>query len=180
MKRNLFLAFVIVTLFTAVAGAQTSSNGTLALTGDVQGSITMSFHQHTDGGFTLTSGDGTGVAGTSLSTVSMYGTPTGIVAGTNFVKTNQADGFTLTGPVDVQVDKANISSAGFNLSAQMLSADSCEWNLNSNALSSSSPTQVVTGGSYALRTPLTLAVKIPSSMSAAAVTNTINFTVTAQ
>ena len=180
MKRLLLPMTMIVTLFTAVAGAQTTNNGSLALTGEVQGSITMSFHQHTDGGFTLNSGDGTGTAAASLSTVSMYGTADGIVAGTNFVKSSQANGFTLTGPVDIQVDKANVTSDGFNLTAQLQTADSSEWTLAGTSLSSSSPASVVTGGTYAVRTPLTLAVKFPSSMNAAAVTNTINFVVTAQ
>lgn len=180
MKKTLTLMAAIVMLFTAVAGADTLNNGSLALTGQVDGSIVLSFHQHTSGGITLNSGDGTAVAGASLSTVSMYGTTDGIVAGTNFVKSSQSDGFTLTGPFDVQVDKANITSGGYTLTAQLASSDNSQWTLGGTPLTSGSPATVVTEGTYAVRTPLTLAVKFPSSMNAGSVSNTINFVATAQ
>ena len=178
--KKVFTTLAVVTLFTAAAGAQTSNNGSLALSGEVEGSIVLSFHQHTSGGITLNSGDGTAAAGSALSTVSMYGTSDGIVSGTNFVKSSQSDGFTLTGPFDVQVDKANVTSSSYSLTAQLSTSDSSQWTLAGNTLSASSPVTVVTSGVYAVRTPLTLAVKFPSSMNAGAVSNTINFIVTAQ
>ncbi|QOY86570.1 hypothetical protein [Paludibaculum fermentans] len=180
MKKTLAMAATIVMMLTATAGAQTANTGSLALTGQVDGSIILSFHQNTSGGFTLTSGDGTAAAGANLSTVSMYGTATGIVAGSNFVKTNQVDGFTLSGPMDVQVDKANITSSGYTLSAQLTSSDSSEWSLGGASLNSTSPVVVVSEGSYAARTPLTLSVKFPTSMNSGSVSNTINFVATAQ
>jgi hypothetical protein len=180
MKQTLTITAAIVMLLTGVAGAQTANNGSLALTGQVDGSIVLSFHQNTSGGITLTAGDGSAAAGASLSTVSMYGTSNGIVAGTNFTKTNQSDGFTLSGPFDVQVDKANITSGSYTLTAQLQNSDSSQWTLGGTLLSSSSPATVVSEGTYAVRTPLTLSVKFPSSMNAGSVSNTINFVATAQ
>ncbi|MGJ5815260.1 hypothetical protein [Paludibaculum fermentans] len=180
MKKTLAMAATIVMMLTATAGAQTTNNGSLALTGQVDGSIVLSFHQNTSGGFTLSSGDGTAAAGASLSTVSMYGTGEGPVAGSNFVKSNQSDGFTLSGPMDVQVDKANITSSGYTLTAQLASSDSSEWTLGGASLNSTNPVMVVSNGTYATRTPLSLSVKFPSSMNSGSVSNTINFVATAQ
>jgi hypothetical protein len=118
-----------------VANAQTVNNGgSLALTGTVEGSILFIFHQDNSGGVTINTGDGTSAAAASLSTVSMFGTADGIVGGTNFTKTKVSGGFTLSGTYKVEVDKANVTSTGFNLGAQMQGSDGITWSVEGSAL----------------------------------------------
>ena len=180
MKNKLVLTAAMVLVFGAVARASGPSpaNGTLALTGEVDASVVLAFHQDTSGGITLNAGDGTAIATSSLSTLSMYGTANGIVAGTNFTKSNQADGFTLTGVFDYQVDKANVSSSTFTVTATLQTADTLQWTLNSASVVNGSPTQLTNNGTYGTRYPTTLAVKIPKTEAAGSKSNTIVFTVT--
>src|SRR5689334_13832584 len=102
MKQNLVLSAAILLSFGVFANAETGTSGTLVLSGQVDASVTLTFHQHiAGGGFTIQAGDGSGAASASLSTVSMYGTPDGVVGGTNFTKATQANSFSLAGTFDV-------------------------------------------------------------------------------
>lgn len=180
MKRiQIFIAAMALS-FAAVAKASgPGANGTLALTGEVDASLVLEFHQNIQGtGFTINTGDGTAIAGASLSTVSKYGTADGVIDETNFTKTTQTDGFTLTGKFDYQVNKANLASPDFKLTASLQSADNLQWTLNGSSLTQGSETQLTGGGLYATRYHATLAVKVPNSASAGSKSNTIVFTVT--
>ena len=179
MNRTIILGAAMALSFAAIAGAAgQGANGTLALTGEVDASLILTFHQNTSNGITINTGDGTATATSSLSTVSMYGTADGVVAGTNFTKTKQADGFTLTGVFDYQVDKANVNSSNFTLTASLQASDNLQWTLNGSGVTNGSQTQLTTNGLYATRYPTTLAVKVPSSEAAGSKSNTIVFTVT--
>jgi hypothetical protein len=180
MKKTL-ISLSAIALFAAAANAQgTTGGGTLQLSGTLQPSIILLFHQNPSNGIQITSGDGSSAAAASLSTVAMYGTANGLLAGTNFTKTQQTDGFTLTGTFNVEVDAANVGeSAGYTLTAQLQSLDAAQWSLNGSSVTSSAPLTVTSTGTYATQTPTTLAVKFPASIASGAVGNTINFSATA-
>src|SRR5271166_5960669 len=109
MRNKLLLSAATCFLAAGVANAQTTGAGTLALNGTVQASMAVQFHQNTSNGIQMTSGDGSSAAVASLSTVVMYSTPNGLMSGTNFTKTQQSNGFTLTGVFNVLVNVANIT-----------------------------------------------------------------------
>lgn len=179
MKKKQILIAAMALSFAAVANASgQGANGTLSLTGEVDASLVLAFHQDTSGGITINNGDGTATAASSLSTVSMYGTANGVVAGTNFTKTTQSDGFTLTGIFDYQVDKANVTSSNFTLTATLQNSDNLQWTLNGSGLANGSQTTVTSNGLYTVRYPVTLAVKVPNTETAGSKSNTIVFTVT--
>ena len=177
MKKNRILAAAVVLVLGAAAHATSPANGSLAVTGKVDASVSLTFHQDTNGGFNITSGDGSSIAGASLSTVSMYGTADGLISGANFTKTTQSDGFTLTGKFDYQVDKANLGSTDFTLTATMQAADNLQWTLNGSSVANGSQLQLTNSGIYTTRYPTTLAVKVPNSQAAGSINNTIVFTV---
>jgi hypothetical protein len=181
MKKGIILAAAMVLGFDAAARADSlTSGGTLQLSGEVDASIVMKFHQHiSGGGFSITDGDGTSAATTDMTTTSMYSTPDGPIADANFTKTTQSDGYTLTGTFDYQVDVANQTTSNFTLTANLQSSDSATWKLGTNTIVNGSDTTLTSIGTYALRTPVTLSVKFPKTMAAGAVGNTINFKLTA-
>ena len=180
MKKNSVLIAAMVLSCAAVASASgLAANGSLALTGEVDGSLVLAFHQNVQGtGFTINTGDGTATAGASLATVSKYGTADGVIDESNFTKTTQSDGFTLTGKFDYQVDKANITSSNYTLAASLQNSDTLQWTLDGASLTHGSQTQMTGTGLYATRYHTTLAVKIPNSETAGSKSNTIVFTVT--
>lgn len=178
MKKISILAAATVLLAGTAAYAANPATGTLSVTGAVNASLIFTFHQDTSGGFNIMTGDGTAIASASLATVSMYGTADGLVSGSNFTKTTQSDGFTLTGKFDYQVDKANITSSDFTLTATMQSVDNLQWTLNGASVVNGSQTQLTGAGLYTTRYPTTLAVKVPNTETAGSKSNTIVFTVT--
>ena len=180
MINKLLFAACALLLVGAVANAQTTAGGTLLLSGTLQPSIILQFHQNPSNGIQITGGDGTSAATASLSTVAMYGTPNGLQGSTNFTKTQQSDGFTLTGTFNVEVNAANVGeSAGYTLTAQLSTVDAAQWSLNGSTVTNSSPLTVTATGTYGVQTPTTLAVKFPATMLSGGVGNTINFSATA-
>jgi hypothetical protein len=182
MKKSSVLRAAMVLAFGAAANAAGPSNGgTLAVSGEVDASIAMIFHQHTlGGGISLDTGDGSGTATSSLTAVSMYGTADGqIQTGGNWTKSTQSDGFTLTGVVDVQVFKANSASSNYTLDATLQTADNLTWKINGASLVNGSQTQLTTLGAYGgTRFATTIAIKVPNTEGSGSKSNTVLFTVT--
>lgn len=180
MRNTLILAAAGILCLGTVANAQVvNAGGSLALTGTVEGSILLTFHQNTSGGITL-GGDGTSSASAALTTVSMYGTPDGVfAAGANFVKSSTPGaGFTMSGTYNVKVDQANTSSASYNLQAALNSSDAnYGWAVNGQTLSTIAAT-VSTGQTYGSQTLQTLVIDVPVTSAAAAVNNSIIYSVT--
>src|SRR5579863_11822 len=117
--KNRFLLASILSAFalTGVASAQTGS-GTLGVSADVAGSISLTFV--TDGSGMAVTGTGTSTASLPFGTISMFGgsVPTGVtktVTGTT--------SFTLSTPFDVRVDLANSASTTYTLTATLAEAD---------------------------------------------------------
>jgi hypothetical protein len=123
-----------------VANAQVTSGGTLGVTANIEGSINLTFLTAT-GGFAVT-GTGTATASLPFGNVQMYG---GTVP-TNVVRTlTGTTSFTLTTPVNVEVDLANSTSATFGVLVNLTTADSVNtWKFNAIAVTDAGVTPQVT------------------------------------
>src|SRR5580698_8604748 len=113
-----------------VANAQTTSGGTMGVTAHIQGSINLIFSTAT-GGFAVT-GTGTATASLPFGSVQMYG---GTVP-TNVTRTlTGKTAFTLTTPVNVEVDLANSTSATYGVLVNLTTTDAVNsWTFNSIAV----------------------------------------------
>jgi hypothetical protein len=159
--------------FGAPATSATSTTGTVAVTATTSGSISMTFV--TDGAGITLGNSGTSAATIAFGTVQAYGgtVPSGVTKTVN-APTN----WSLSTPFDVEVDLANQTSSNYTLTAALQSSDATNtWQLGSSTLSTTPATLTATGayGSAAY----TLTLTIPFSAAGGAISNTINFTATA-
>src|ERR1043165_575635 len=130
MKKMFGVSVAVAMLaFASVASAATSS-GTLTVTGTVESSISLTVESA--GG--TTSGTGTAAATSALGSISKYGS-----APTGFTLARGASNWTISSTVGVQVDKANLTSTDYTLTAQLGSAPASgvTWKLNGSTLSDS-------------------------------------------
>jgi hypothetical protein len=158
-----------------VANAQTTSGGTMGVTADIQGSINLIFSTAT-GGFAVT-GTGTATASLPFGSVQMYG---GTVP-TNVTRTlTGITSFTLSTPINVEVDLANQTSANYKLLATLNAADTVNtWTFNTVAVTAAGIVPQITAGSYGSAAPFVFAVTIPASNTSGSLSNSLNFTATA-
>ena len=176
MKNKLVLMTVISAFgFAGVANAQVQSTGNLGVTANIEGSINLLFSTATSG-FAVT-GTGTATASLPFGNVQMYGgTPP-----TNVIRTlTGKTAFTLTTPVNVEVDLANSTSTSFGVLVNLTSADAVNtWSFNSIAVTDIGAVQQVTLATYGAATPYNLAVTIPANNNSGSLTNTLIFLATA-
>ena len=112
MKKVAVAVAVLTLAFASVASADTAS-GTLTVTGTVESSINLTIESA--GG--TTSGTGTAAATSALGSISKYS-----AAPTGFTLARGASDWTLSSTVGVKVDKANLTSTDYTLTAQLGSA----------------------------------------------------------
>ena len=165
-----FVLAATVMMFATVASAATSS-GTLTVTGTVESSINLTIESA--GG--TTSGTGTAAVTSDLGTISKYGS-----APTGFTLAGGASDWTLSSTVGVKVEKANLTSTDYTLTAQLGSAPASGvvWKLNGSTLSDSAATTLTSTGTYASTGSYSWDVVIADSAAAAAIDNSIDFTAT--
>ena len=170
MKKYLVLATIIGLGITGGASAATSS-ATLTVTGTIESSISMTIESA--GG--TTSGTGTAAATSDLGNISKYGS-----APTGFTLARGASNWTLSSTVGVQVDKANLTSTDYTLTAQLGSAPASgvTWKLNGSTLSDSAATTLTSTGTYGSAGSYSWDIVVADSAAAAAIDNAINFTAT--
>jgi hypothetical protein len=176
MKNKLVLMTVISAFGLAgLANAQVTSTGNLGVTANIEGSINLLFSTAT-GGFAVT-GTGTATASLPFGNVQMYG---GTVP-TNVVRTlTGKTAFTLTTPVNVEVDLANSTSATFGVLVNLNAADAVNtWAFNTVAVTDIGAVQQVTLATYQTATPYNLAVTIPANNTSGSLANTLIFLATA-
>jgi hypothetical protein len=168
--KNLAIAAAATLLFATVASADTSA-GTLTVTGTVASSINLTIESA--GG--TTSGTGTASATSDLGSISKYSS-----APTGFTLARGASDWTLSSTIGVKVDKANLTSTDYSLTAQLGSAPASgiDWKLNGSTLSDSAATTLTSTGTYASTGSYSWDVVVADSAAAAAIDNTINFTAT--
>jgi hypothetical protein len=88
--------------------------------------------------------------------------------------------FTLSTPIDVEVDLANQASDSYKLLGILAAADAVNtWTFNAVAVTAGGLVPQVTAGTYGTAAAYVLAVTIPASNTTGTLSNTINFTATA-
>lgn len=167
------IAAAMVMLMPSFACAQTA-NGTLTVTATVQGSINLVFNSDA-AGVALT-GSGTNAATLAFGNVSAYGA---LSAGVTRVV--NANSFTVSSAVDVNVSKTNSASANYTLTAQLGSADAVNtWQVGGITVTNASAATVTATGGYASNNNHPVAITIPfTTASGTNINNTINYTATA-
>ncbi len=170
MKLVSLATLVAVMMFTPSSFAATSS-GTLTVTATVESSLTLVVQSA--GG--TTSGTGTSAATSALGNISKYGS-----APTGFTLARGASNWTLSSTIGIQVDKANLTSTDYTLTAQLGSAPASgvTWKLNGSTLSDSAATTLTSTGTYGSTASYSWDIVVADSAAAAAIDNAIDFTAT--
>jgi len=168
--KNLAIAAALTLAFATVASAATSS-GTLTVTGTVESSINLTIESA--GG--TTSGTGTAAVTSALGSISKYS-----AAPTGFTLARGATDWTLSSTIGVKVDKANLTSTDYTLTAQLgaAPASGIVWKLNGSTLSDSAATTLTSTGTYGSTGSYSWDVVVADSAAAAAIDNTVDFTAT--
>jgi hypothetical protein len=168
MKKSII---ALAAAFAAAGAWADTSSGTLTVTGTVESSINLTIQSA--GG--TTSGTGTAAATAALGSISKYGS-----APTGFTLARGASNWTLSSTVGVQVDKANLTSTDYTLTAQLGSAPASgiAWKLNGSTLSDSAATTLTSTGTYGSTGSYSWDIVVADSAAAAAIDNTIDFTAT--
>ncbi|MBV8151517.1 MAG: hypothetical protein JOY59_08170 [Candidatus Eremiobacteraeota bacterium] len=176
-KRRLLasaLASVSLLLVPTLALANPTSTGTLAVSATVAASINLVFDSDASG-VSLT-GTGTNAATLAFGSVQAYGT----APGAGITRTVGATSFTVSTPFDVKVTEANSSSPNYQLTAQLASLDSTNtWQVGGVPVTSASPATITSSGAYGSDVSYALALTVPFSESSGTISNTVNFTATA-
>lgn len=170
MKKAILVAAAAILLVTPAAMADTSS-GTLTVTGTVESSINLTIESA--GG--TTGGLATNAATSALGNFSKYGS-----APTGFTLARGASDWTISSTVGVKVEKANLTSTDYTLTAQLGSAPATgvTWKLNGSTLSDSAATTLTSTGTYASTGSYSWDIVVDDSAAAAAIDNAIGFTAT--
>jgi predicted secreted protein len=170
MKQLSILA-LFATLATATIAHADTSSGTLTVTGTVESSISLTIESA--GG--TTSGTGTAAATSDLGNISKYGS-----APTGFTLARGASNWTISSTIGVKVDKANLTSTDYTLTAQLGSAPASGvvWKLNGSSVLDSSETTLTSTGTYGSTGSYSWDIVVADSAAAAAIDNTLNFTAT--
>jgi predicted secreted protein len=173
MKNPLAIAIALASAAAAAAlpASAATSSGTLTVTGTIESSISLTIESA--GG--TTSGTGTDAATSALGSVSKYG-----AAPTGFTLARGASNWTLSSTVGVKVDKANLTSTDYTLTAQLGSAPASglAWKLNGSTLSDSAATTLTSTGTYGSTGSYSWDIVVADSAAAAALDNAIAFTAT--
>jgi predicted secreted protein len=168
---NKYIAVAAALVLTSTAALADTSSGTLTVTGTVESSISLTIESA--GG--TTSGTCTADATSALGSISKYGS-----APTGFTLARGASDWTLSSTVGVKVEKANLTSTDYTLTAQLGSAPSSgiDWKLNGSTLSDSAATTLTSTGTYGSTGSYSWDVVVADSAAAAAIDNAISFTAT--
>jgi len=171
MKRIVLTFAALAVLTIAGTASAATSSATLTVTGTVESSISITVESA--GG--TTSGTGTAAATSDLGSISKYGS-----APTGFTLARGASNWTISSTVGVQVDKANLTSTDYTLTAQLGSAPASgiAWKLNGSTLSDSAATTLTSTGTYGSTGSYSWDIVVADSAAAAAIDNAINFTAT--
>lgn len=166
-----FVLFTAASILVAASAMADTASGTLTVTGTVASSINLTIESA--GG--TTSGTGTAAATSALGSISKYGS-----APTGFTLARGASNWTLSSTIGVQVDKANLTSTDYTLTAQLgaAPASGVTWKLNGSTLSDSSATTLTSTGTYGSTGSYSWDIVVADSAAAAAIDNTVDFTAT--
>jgi hypothetical protein len=168
------LAMIAVAFgFSVQPAVAASATGTLAVTATTAAVVTFTFVS--DGSGITLGGTGTSAATVAFGSVQAFGgsVPTGVTKAVNGT-TN----WSLSTPIDVVVQVANQASNDYTLMASLQTLDAVNtWTLGATNLTAT-PGALTALGTYGT-TAYTLKLTIPFSATPGAISNTINFTATA-
>jgi hypothetical protein len=169
--KKLITAVAVFSFLGTPAFAVEESAGSLTVSGTIESSISLTIESA--GG--TASGTGTAAASSALGSVSKYGS-----APTGFTLARGASDWTLSSTVGVQVQKANLTSTDYTLTARLGSAPASGvvWKLNGSTLSDSGDVTLTSSGTYAATGSYSWDIVVADSASAAAIDNVINFAAT--
>lgn len=175
MKKTTLLTILIagVLLMPVLSVAQTTASGTVVVNATVESSISMVFNS--DGSGVPLAGGNSNAATLNFGNISAYGALSPnvgrVVGGANF---------TVSTPFDVLVNASNTAVANCKLTAQLAANDATNtWVLGGVTVTNAAPATINGTNGYGVNTPYTLALTVPLASSAGAISNTINFTATA-
>jgi hypothetical protein len=169
---QLVIAVVALCVLGVTATARAADNsGTLTVTGTVESSISLTIESA--GG--TTSGTGTAAATSVLGSISKYSS-----APTGFTLARGTSNWTLSSTVGVLIEKSNLTSTDYSLTAQVgaAPASGIVWKLNGSTLSDTAPTTVTSTGTYASTGSYSWDIVIADAAAAAAIDNVLSFTAT--
>jgi hypothetical protein len=175
MRHTLVLIVLLIAAFSLATqpASATSATGTVAVTATTVGSVSLTFV--TDGAGITLGGSGTSAASIAFGSVQAYGgsVPAGVTK-----TVNGTTNWSLSTPLDVVVQVANQTSANYTLTGALQTTDATNsWFLGATTLTTSAATLTSTGAYGS--TAYTFKLTIPFSATAGAISNTINFTATA-
>jgi hypothetical protein len=170
----LIIVAAVIMMISSLAAAQTAT-GTLTVTATVNSSINLVFNNDA-AGVPLSSGAGTNTATLNFGNVSAFG-----AVAANVTRSTTATTFTVSTPVDVLVTKANSASANYTLKAQLGAADAVNtWQVGGTTVTNAAQSTITATGTYGANVPEAIALTVPfTTANATAISNTINFTATA-
>jgi len=180
MKRTVVLAVFVMFVLAVSAFGQAgtvSPTATLAVSATVTPSIGIVFNKDTNG-VTVTN-PGTSAATIAFGSVSAYGTLPANV--TQPAGSPTATNFTVQTPVDAYVTATNSTSATYTLTAKLLNSDTTNtWAVNNATVTNTTAGTATATGAYKTNVPVTVAITIPFSSTAALlnISNTLNFVAT--
>jgi hypothetical protein len=169
---TMVLLFAAIACATKTASA-TNATGTVAVTATTSASVSLTFV--TDASGIALGSSGTSAASIAFGAVQAYGgsVPAGVTK-----TVNGTTNWSLSTPFDVVVNVANQTSSDYTLTAGLQSADATNtWALGATNLSTT-PVTLTSTGAYG-STAYTFKLTIPFSAAAGAISNTVNFTATA-
>lgn len=167
------LAMLISVLGPLAARAQVAS-GTLNARLINKSGIWLIFN--TDASGVTLGNSGTSAASLNLGTVAMYMTtpPAGVTLSRTLTN------FTVSTPFDVYVDVGGVTSTSYKLQAQLQSAPGVyTFKIDAVTLTTTASTIVAADPNYRANVPHTFSLTVPNTAPAGVVSNTVNFTVTA-
>ncbi|HEV7766071.1 MAG TPA: hypothetical protein VGQ76_13790 [Thermoanaerobaculia bacterium] len=163
-------AVAAITILTATVASADVATGTLTVTGTVESSINLIIETPA-----ATSGTGTDAVTAALGNVNKYG-----AAPTGFTIAQGASDWTLSSSVDITVDKSNLTSTNYTLTAQLGTApdSGIVWKLNGSTLSESAPSPLTITGAYGSTDSYDWDIVVADAADEGAIDNAINFTAT--
>jgi len=173
MKTNqkiaLGAAVLGIAAFASSARAQDTSTGTLAVTGTIVSSISLTI----DSAGGSPSGLGTSAASTDLGNISKFG-----ALPTNFTMSRGASSWTLSSTIGVTVVKANSISTAYTLNAKLASAPTTgvAWTVNAVLLNATTAQALTAAGAWGSAPTYPWTIVIQDSVATATpLANTIMF-----
>lgn len=167
------IAGLALMLACGAAHAQVNASGTLNAKLINKSGIWIIFNSDAAG--VALGNAGTSAASLNFGTVGMFTTPPAGVT-----QTRTAIDFTVSSPFDVFVDTGGTTSTSYRLQANLLSAPGVyTFKVDAVTLTTTAATVVAADPNYRTNVQHTMYLTVPQTAPAGAVSNTVNFTVTA-